>query len=205
MAASSRAIRASVRAVRLRVADDPGEVAQGLGHVGDPVETALEPGRTEGLLELAGHVDHGLGADHHVDLRAVHGLHLAEARVPGQGAEHAQPQLVEQRQDVPQLTGDVVLPHQGHIVDLESIPFDAWRHRVRLPTPADVLDHGVPGDAVAEVLGPVEAGRVHRHHRGPPALPSPPCTRPRCRRRSGPGCRCCRRRPPPGCRSRWPV
>ncbi len=95
---------------------------------------------------------------------------MARRRPRKASAEHPQPQLVEQRQDVPQLAGDVVLAHQGHIVDLEAIPFDALRQRVRLPGAADVPDHAVPGDAVAEVLGAIEARRVHRHHRGPPAI-----------------------------------
>ena len=155
---------------QVRGVDDAGEVAERLGDVRHAVEAALEPGRAEALLELAGHVHHGLGADHHVDLGAVHGLHVAKARVAREGAQHPQAQLVEQGQHVPQLASDVVLAHQGHVVDLEAVPFDARRHRVGLAGAADMLHHRLAGDAVAQVLGPVEARGVHWHHRGAPAL-----------------------------------
>ncbi len=154
---------------QVRVADDPGEVPQGLGDIGHPIETALEPRRAVALLEQAGDIDHGLGADHHIDRRAVQGLHLPETGVARQVAQDPQAQLIEERQDVPELAGDVVFTDQGHVVDLETLPLAARGQGVRLPGPADIFHHRLPGDAIAQVLGTVEARRVHRHHRRPPA------------------------------------
>ena len=98
----------------------------------------------------------------------MHGLHLAEARVAGQRAQHPKTQLVEQWQHLPQLTRDVVLAHQGDIMDPESIPLDARRDRVRLAGTAHMLDHGVAGNAVAEILGPVEPCPIDGHDGGAP-------------------------------------
>jgi hypothetical protein len=58
-------------------------------------------------------------------------------------------------------------------------------------------EHGFAGDAVAEVLGAVEAGAIDRHHRHAPALGGRLGRRLRGRRRSAPERRWSRRTPPP--------
>ncbi len=156
--------------VQIRVPYLPGKIPQGLGDVLNAVETALEPGCPVGLLQLAGNIDHRLGADHHVGFGTVHGLHLPVAGITRQGAEHPEAQFIQQRQDMPQFTGDVVFTNQADIVHLKTGTLQRRRQRIGFPGSADILHHGLAGDPVTQVLGTVKTGRVHRHHRGAPTL-----------------------------------
>ena len=115
-----------MRAVEAGVVQQSGEIAKGLGRVGDAVEAALEPGHAVIVFELARDMEHGLGADHHVGLGAVHGLHFAEAAVAGKAAQHAQAEFVEQRRDVPELAADVPLADQ-----IDVVAFDAGNFQLR--------------------------------------------------------------------------
>src|ERR1019366_192920 len=57
-----------------------------------------------------------------------------------------------------------------HIVDPDSRPLGADREGIGLPGPDPLFAHGVAADAVAEVLGAVEAGAIDRHYRDVPLL-----------------------------------
>ncbi|EXI73687.1 MAG: hypothetical protein AW07_02373 [Candidatus Accumulibacter sp. SK-11] len=99
----------------------------------------------------------------------MHGLHLMEACVAGERAQNAQAQFVEQRRDMPELPGDVVFADEVHVVYANARPVCRRRDRCRLARADDVLEHGFTGDAIAEILGAVEAGAVDRQHRHAPA------------------------------------
>ena len=99
----------------------------------------------------------------------MHGLHLAESRITGQRTEHAQSQLIEQRQDVPEFTGDVVFADQADVVDFKSPTLDAFGQWIGFAPTADALDHGFTGDAAAEIFRSIESSRVDGDHRRPPA------------------------------------
>ena len=153
---------------QVRVADQPGEIAQGVGHVLYPVEAAFEIRDAEMLLHLARDVQQRLGADHHVDPGAVHGLHLGKARIARQGAEDAIAEFVEQRRDMPELAGDVVFADQVDVVSGQTIR--AGQGGGGFAGADHMLEHRLAGQPVAEVLGAIEAGRIDRHHRHAPAL-----------------------------------
>ena len=146
------------------------EVAESLRSIGDPVKASLEIGHTEGLFEFACDIEQRFGADHHRRLRPMHGLHFMKACVPGERAQDPQAEFVEQRREVPELAGDVVFANQVHVVHGDSWPLRGRRHRVRFAAADHVFEHRFPGDAIAEVLGAIEAGTVDGHHRHPPAL-----------------------------------
>ena len=71
---------------QIGIAEEAGEIAERLRSVGDAVEAAFEVRCAVVFAELARDMQHGLGADDHIGLRAVHGLHLAEAGIAREGA-----------------------------------------------------------------------------------------------------------------------
>ena len=138
--------------------------AQRLRHVAHAIETPLEPGGAMLLLQLARHVDQGPRADQHVQLAAVHGLHLGKTGVARQGAEHPHPQLIEQRQDIPEFAGNVVLANQRHAVAPLGRKWGIRGPGRRFATADHLLDHQVAGDAVAQILAAIKTGGIDGDH-----------------------------------------
>ncbi|KFB74025.1 MAG: hypothetical protein AW09_000691 [Candidatus Accumulibacter phosphatis] len=100
----------------------------------------------------------------------MHGLHLVEACVARERAENAQAEFVEQWREIPEFAGDVVFADQVHVMHADSRPLRRSGYRLGLAGADHVLEHGLAGNAVAQILGAVEAGAIDRHHRHPPAL-----------------------------------
>ena len=96
----------------------------------------------------------GLGAHHHISLRAMHGLHLAKARIAGEGAEDPQPEFVEQRSDVPELAAYVPFADQIDVMRRNSNAFGRSGRRRRLARADHMFVDDVARDAVAEFLFP---------------------------------------------------
>ncbi len=91
-----------------------------------------------------------------------------EAGIAGQGTKDAQAEFVEQRCNVPELTGNVVFTDQVDVVGRQTV--GARLGRSRLGGTDDMLEHRLAGQPVAEVLGAIETGRIDRDHRRAPAL-----------------------------------
>ena len=95
----------------------------------------------------------------------MHGLHLAKARIARKRRQDAQAQLVEQRRDMKELTGDVVLADQIDVVHLDAGSLRGLRYDIRLAPADDILEHRLAAEAIAEILGTVKASRVDRYNR----------------------------------------
>jgi hypothetical protein len=84
-------------------------------HLLQPVKGSLDVGDPIALLHLAAHIEQGFGADEDVQLGPVGGTDLAVAAIAGDLGQDADPQLVKQRQDIPQLAGNVVLADEVNV------------------------------------------------------------------------------------------
>ncbi len=84
---------------------------------------------------------------------------------PDKRTQDAQAEFVEQRQHVPELARDVVFADQVHVVHGDAGTLRLGRHRQRFRCAHHIFEHRLAGDAVAEILGAVETGAIHRHHR----------------------------------------
>ncbi len=89
------------------------------------------------------------------------GLDLGKAAVAGEAAEDADPQLIEQRLDLPELAGDIEFANQADIVALGRgkgrvvRPWGGFALANHLP------EHYVARYPVAKIFAAVEAGGVN--------------------------------------------
>ena len=132
--------------------------SQRLGGVGDAVERTLEERDAPPLTHLAGKRHERSRAHHHVDARGVGGGDVGIAGVAGDRGADADAEPLEQRLDLPELAGKVELAEH---VDVERPDI------VRLDRADDVLEQGLAGEPVTEILRADKARRVDRNHREP--------------------------------------
>ena len=98
----------------------------------------------------------------------MHGLHFPETRVTRQSAQDTQPQFIQQWQYMPEFTGNIVFTDQINIVYLEVIALN--RKWIRITCTDNVFNHGVTGNAVAQILGAGKSRAIDRHDRNAPAF-----------------------------------
>ncbi|OIQ70539.1 hypothetical protein GALL_478490 [mine drainage metagenome] len=141
---------------RTALDQQPGDFPQGVAHVGNAVERALEKGNSPAFLHLARDIDHRLGTHHHRRPGAVAGGDLVVATVAGDARQDADSQCIEQRLDLPQLAHQVVFADDVDVV---------WRGEFGLARADDVIEQGLGPQLVAQVLRPGETRRVDGDHR----------------------------------------
>lgn len=91
----------------------------------------------------------------------MQGLDLGKAAVAGEAAEDADPQLVEQRLDLPELAGDIEFANQADIVALGRGKGRVVRPRGGFALANHLPEHHIARHPVAKIFAAVEAGGVN--------------------------------------------
>lgn len=91
----------------------------------------------------------------------MQGLDLGKAAVAGEAAEDADPQLIQQRLDLPELAGDIEFANQADIVALGRGKGRVVRPRGGFALANHLPEHHVARHSVAKIFTAVETGGVN--------------------------------------------
>ena len=141
--------------------EQAGELTQRVRGVGDAVERALEIGDVPALLHLAGEIDERGRADHHVGARGMGAGDVEIARVARDAGAHPHAECLEQRLHHPEFAGEVELAEDIDVHRADVVGLVRADH---------VVEQGLAGELVAEILRADEARRMDRHDRRAEAL-----------------------------------